>query len=111
MDIPVINKDKTIIMQKYDCKKEDPNLQIGHDQVSKTDKIFLTKVVHKGTLYIVDTPGFNETRGLEIEISNFILINKAIKIANSVKLIILINYHQLKTDRGDSLRKLLKTVS
>ncbi len=47
-------------------------------------------------LFLCDAPGYNDSRGKEIDISNCICISKATKACQSVRPVLLINIYELK---------------
>ena len=59
---------------------------------------------------LVDTPGFKDNRGTEIDVSNSICITRALQRCKSARIILLINYHELKTDRAQGIKETLKIV-
>ena len=82
-------------------------MPIGHTKESKT---FMPQVEDdpetKNTY--MDCPGFLDNRGVEINIANAVNIKNGIKQAKTAKVIILINYHSLKAERGRGLTEMLK---
>jgi hypothetical protein len=82
-------------------------MPIGHTKVSKT---FIPQIevdhADAGVAYC-DCPGFLDNRGVEINIANAVNIRRTLQSAQSVKVLILINYHALKADRVRGLRDML----
>nr|NGX39765.1 E3 ubiquitin-protein ligase SlrP [Chlamydiota bacterium] len=88
----------------------DEIMPIGHTKESKT---FMPQIETEPDMRFTfcDCPGFLDNRGAEINIANAVNIKNAIIRANSVKVIILINYHSLMADRGRGLSDMLKICS
>jgi len=59
---------------------------------------------------LCDTPGFGDTAGAEVDITNGIAIIKAIQEANSVHLLLLVSNKSIGT-RGEGIRKTLKILA
>jgi hypothetical protein len=59
---------------------------------------------------VCDTPGFEDTDGAEVDISNSIGIYEALRECKSVVIVLIVNYHQLFVKRGDSLRETLRIL-
>ena len=78
-------------------------MKIGHD---KSETLIPQIKSGKVGTYI-DNPGFNDTRGAITNIANAINIKNAISKANSVKILILINFHSLFVDRMKGLNDML----
>ncbi len=60
---------------------------------------------------ICDTPGFFDSRGVEIEISNSINLAKFMKNCKSIRPILLIAFDNFKSNRAKSLKKLVSMLS
>ena len=58
--------------------------------------------------YYIDTPGFADTTGEEIDIATSSVLNSVAKKCNTLRFVIIINYVSLLEDRGQSLRSTLK---
>ena len=78
--------------------------------VSHTMSIKTIKEPSLGSFVLMDTPGFKDNRGPEIDIANAICISQALSQCQSVRFLLLINYHELRTDRGQGLRETLDIV-
>ena len=85
----------------------DEVMPIGH-MGSKTLMPHVASV--DGRVYC-DCPGFSDNRGVEINIANAVNIKQALTRAKSLRLAILVNYHSLDVDRGNSFRDLLRTLA
>ena len=81
-------------------------MQIGHTNESKT---FIPDVqaVSGQRLTFVDTPGFKDNRGPEINIANATNISATIQAAKSVRIMALLSYSELIAQRGRGLIELL----
>ena len=90
--------------------KLDELMPIGHTKHSKT---FMPQIEtdEKNGMTYMDCPGFLDNRGPEINIANAVNIKNAIKKSKSVKVMVLINYHSLKADRGRGLSDMIKITS
>jgi hypothetical protein len=84
----------------------DEIMPIGHTKKSMT---FMPKIAQdqQGLSYC-DCPGFLDNRGIEINIANAINIKNAFSRANSIKIIMLINYYSLGADRARGLSDMIK---
>lgn len=65
----------------------------------------------KPGLMICDTPGFEDTHRVEIEIANSISITSAIQGCRSVKPLLLINYSDITCGRGGPIRDTLFLIT
>jgi hypothetical protein len=77
---------------------------IGHGMVSHT---FMPKIIqdpHDDTRVYLDCPGFDDTRGAEINIANAINTKRVLQQAQGVKAVFLAGYNGLFDDRGGSIR-------
>eukprot|EP00540_Astrosyne_radiata_P000297 CAMPEP_0116823504 /NCGR_PEP_ID=MMETSP0418-20121206/875_1 /TAXON_ID=1158023 /ORGANISM="Astrosyne radiata, Strain 13vi08-1A" /LENGTH=1063 /DNA_ID=CAMNT_0004451765 /DNA_START=1006 /DNA_END=4194 /DNA_ORIENTATION=- len=83
-------------------------MPIGHDKVSKTFMPQIEVNPTKSGVVYCDCPGFLDNRGSEINISNAVNIKRVLQQAKSVKILVLINYHALRADRGRGLSDMLK---
>ncbi|CAB9511747.1 expressed unknown protein [Seminavis robusta] len=89
-----------------------PDFQIGHDKVSKTRSI--SSLVRQGAgkngqeVVYVDSPGWDDTGGEEVDIATSVMFSRVVKQARSLRLVVLINYGSLLEDRGGAMRAVLK---
>lgn len=83
---------------------------VGHTNMSMT---FIPTICPQpiSGLTIVDAPGFMDNRGASINIANTVNINCVLFQAKSVRLLVLINWHSLKADRGKGVSDLLFILS
>ena len=88
----------------------DELMPIGHTKQSMT---FMPQIEtdQKNKITYMDCPGFLDNRGPEINIANAVNIKNAIKASKNVRVVMLINYHSLKADRGRGLSDMLKISS
>jgi len=103
--------DKVIVVKsKKDGGVFDELMRIGH---SKSSMTFMPQVEkdERNMLTYVDCPGFLDNRGAEINIANAVNIKNTVNLSKSAKVIMLINYHSLKSDRGRGLADMLKISS
>ena len=85
----------------------DEIMPIGHTKQSKTFIPQIETAPDKVNTYC-DCPGFLDNRGAEINIANAVNVRNALMQSNRVKILVLINYHSLKADRGRGLSEMLK---
>ena len=58
-----------------------------------------------------DCPGFLDNRGFEINIANAVNVKQALAAAASARVVVIINYHSLKADRGKGVKDLFHILS
>ena len=102
--------DIVVVKSKSEGGALDEIMPIGHTKKSKT---FMPQVETDRATQITycDCPGFLDNRGAEINIANAVNIKAALTRAKTVKVVILINYHSLRADRGRGLSDMLKICS
>lgn len=61
----------------------------------------------KSSTYYIDTPGFNNTRYLEIDIATLISIQRMCAKANRIRFVVLVNTYSLYDRKGSSLKSCL----
>lgn len=83
-------------------------MRIGHSNQSMT---FIPDVEPDEHFVYCDCPGFLDSRGAEINIANAVNIKQTIHAAKSVRVVVMLNYHSLKADRGKGVRELIKILS
>ncbi len=83
-------------------------MKIGHSNISET---FLPDIRGDGTFTYCDCPGFLDNRGAEINIANAVNVKRAIGLASSVKVNVLVNYNTLLTDRGRGISETRRIMS
>ena len=77
---------------------------------SETKHITAIPVNHKGrTFYICDTPGFEDTSGPEVDISNGIGLIKALQRCKQVRLVVILSYSSIG-DRMTGLKSIAHTL-
>ncbi len=59
----------------------------------------------------MDTPGFEDTDGPELDYANCVMITEAIGVAKNVIPVIFISYYTLSEENSESFRKIIKLVS
>ena len=83
-------------------------MQIGFSNTSQT---FVPDAVQSPDLgLVVDCPGFNDNRSPEINIANAVNIKAVMTRALGVTVVVVLNYHDLKANRGRGVRELLDTL-
>lgn len=80
-------------------------MKIGHSKASQTFLPQIEKDTEDDISYM-DCPGFLDNRGPEIKIANSINIKQSIANSKEVKVVALINYESLTTDRAKGLTDL-----
>lgn len=84
----------------------DEIMPIGHTRNSMT---FLPEIAEDSSgSHYCDCPGFLDNRGFEINTANAVNIKAAFMRAQSLKIVLLINYHSLKADRARGLDQMIK---
>lgn len=90
----------------FDAEDALPEFEIGHNMESKTSSI--NAFVHdSGTVYL-DTPGIEDTGGVEVDIATSALLSQVAKRCKSLRFIILVHCASLIEDRGGAFRSVLK---
>ncbi len=81
-------------------------MRIGHENVSE---MFLPEIVYDSGNRVAycDCPGFFDTRSAEVNVANAANIQSVLKYAKSVRLLILLDYHKLLSDKGKGVSELL----
>jgi hypothetical protein len=82
-------------------------MPIGHTKQSQT---FIPQIEvdrSDANLAYCDCPGFLDNRGVKINIANAVNIRRTLQSAQSARMLILINYHTLRSDRVRGLRDML----
>ena len=103
-----IGKKKKVIRVREDSSPPEL-MEIGHTNKSAT---FMPKVDGgDDTLTFADCPGFLDNRGAEINIANAVNIKAAVSKAAGIRVLILLNYHSLKADRGRGIRELAQILA
>lgn len=107
---------QTISKTVFDSQTPIPGFEIGHRKSSQTRHInsFTTSVARKDgstkELVYLDSPGFEDTEGSEVDIATAVMLSQVAKVARSLRFVIMINYVSLLEDRGGSMRGILKLV-
>ena len=84
----------------------DEIMPIGHTKKSMT---FMPQIVtNRSGVTICDCPGFLDNRGIEINVANAVNIKNAFIRARGVKVVMLINYHSLRAERGRGLTEMIQ---
>ena len=99
-----------VVKGRHEGGPVDEIMQIGHSKQSMTCIPQIVKV-NKKKYTLADCPGFLDNRGPEINIANAVNIREALRRAEGVKVVMLINYHSLLADRGRGLTEMLKIAS
>jgi hypothetical protein len=89
---------------------QDEIMAIGHSIISKT---FLPEVAQdpNDRFTVCDCPGFLDNRGVIINVANACNIRMCLVQASAVKIVILLNFHSLKADRGRSFTDLVEMLN
>jgi energy-coupling factor transporter ATP-binding protein EcfA2 len=86
----------------------DEVMPIGHGGTSKTYMPQVASVPDASSLSYCDCPVFLDNRGAEINIVNAVNIKHVLHSAKCVKVVILIDYHTIKPNRGHGLKETMK---
>ncbi|VEU39667.1 unnamed protein product [Pseudo-nitzschia multistriata] len=93
---------------------EDPvsGFEIGHAKVSMTKyiKCFFRKGGTEDEAVYLDTPGFEDTDGEEVDIATSVMLAQVAKKSRSMRFVMMINYVSLLEDRGGAIRSVLKLM-
>lgn len=83
-------------------------MKIGHD--TSTSMTILSSSIYSEAMkiYIYDCAGIEDTRGLEVNITNNVNMRTILKNASSLKILLLVTYQSLTDVRGAPLMNLLK---
>jgi len=87
------------------------DFEIGHGKVSKTRSLsaFVRHNVVSGRDYVyLDSPGLEDTRGVEMDIATSALLSQVAKRCRSLRFVILIHCASLLEDRGNAFRAIIK---
>ena len=60
---------------------------------------------------VCDTPGFEDSRRIEIDIANAIGITSALQGCKSVRPLLLISFREIQADRGKPIRSTLRLMT
>ncbi len=98
-----------------DCiKAVDPLVEIGHDIESKTlfAEVFEKPQDEDNNICWLDCPGFKDNRGKEHGVCVSVCTEMAIKMANSIRsIVVVIDFEELTAGRGAGFSELSKTLS
>ncbi|KAG7352611.1 von Willebrand factor type A domain containing protein [Nitzschia inconspicua] len=85
--------------------------EIGHSNSSMTKSLnCFVRQRKTGSIVYVDTPGFEDTEGPEVDVVTSVMLNQVALKSRSLRLIVMVNYHSLLDDRGGSIRSILKFI-
>ena len=87
-------------------------LAIGHSGNSETKQLGLLQctIPKFSQLMIIDSPGFDDTEGVENDIANYASIAQTLRCCATVRPVLLINCQGIDADRGQRLKSLLGLV-
>jgi len=98
----------------FEAREALVGFEIGHVKSSMTKCI--NYFIHQqddstgdGVMYL-DSPGFEDTSGPEIDIATSVMLSSVAKKCRSLRFVILINYASLIENRGGAIRILLKFI-
>ena len=103
-------------VQKHVFEAEDPlpGFDIGHAKTSKTKAILSyernieSDTNNDRTVLYLDSPGFEDTEGHEVDIATSVMLSQVAKRCKSLRFCVLIHYASLLEDRGGAIRAILK---
>eukprot|EP00984_Skeletonema_dohrnii_P037124 scaffold38855_cov150-Skeletonema_dohrnii-CCMP3373.AAC.1 len=87
------------------------DFEIGHGKVSKTRSLSAfvrTNAVSGRECVYLDSPGLEDTRGVEMDIATSALLSQVAKRCRSLRFVILIHCASLLEDRGNAFRTIIK---
>ncbi|KAL4481681.1 hypothetical protein ABPG74_007770 [Tetrahymena malaccensis] len=85
------------------------NFQIGHSKQSHTLELQIAHVMNN--YYLCDSPGFFDNRGAEIEIFNACCLKQFMLNCKTVRVVVLISYHELLAQRGALFLEIYNLIS
>ena len=104
----------------YDAVDPLPGFEIGHAKTSKTSNIgcfdpnqIVKDVGMKGSasnLVYVDSPGFEDTNGQEVDIATSVMLSQVAKRCRSLRFVIMISFVTLLEDRGGAMRSVMRLI-
>ena len=102
-------------LTKIVYEPDDPleGFEIGHDKVSKTHSITCFQQRSPGQndeIYFVDSPGFEDTGGHEIDTATSVLLRQVAERCKTLKFIIVVSFSSLLDARGQPMRGILKMI-
>jgi hypothetical protein len=99
-----------VLVVKPECEggSMDEVMPIGHSKKSHT---FVPQIETVGQDTVLDSPGFADNRGAEINIANTVNIRESVSRTKTVRVVVLINYFSLRADRARGLMELLEICS
>lgn len=99
----------TVDKHVYEVEDPMPNFEIGHDKCSKTRFVngFTHKAASQRELVYLDSPGFEDTNGCEVDIATSVVLGQVAKVCRSLRFVMLVNC-SLLDDRGEAIRLILK---
>jgi energy-coupling factor transporter ATP-binding protein EcfA2 len=89
-----------------------PGFEIGHAKSSMTKHIkclFREGRANSNFAYL-DTPGFDDTDGEEVDVATAVMLNHVAMKCRSLRFVVVIHYVSLLEDRGGAMRGILKFV-
>jgi len=93
----------------YDAEDALPAFEIGHSKKSKTNAInALVRGEGDNEIIYLDTPGIEDTSGVEMDIAATALQRQVAKRCKSLKFVILVHCASLIEDRGGAFRSVLR---
>ena len=107
----ITNVGQTVGKDVFEAEDEMTGFEIGHskESVTKCLRAYLTSTTTKNTqIAFVDSPGFEDTSGQEVDVATSVMKNHVVKRCKSLRFVILINYTSLLEDRGGSMRAVLR---
>ena len=105
-EIPVLVTKKKIYHVKPSSVREEI-VRMGHTNQSMT---YIPEIQTDENFVYCDCPGFLDNRGPEINIANAVNIKQTIYEARSVRVVIMLNYHTICTDRTQGIRDLARAL-
>ena len=93
----------------YDAENPLAAFEIGHSKKSMTSSInALVRGEGNNEIVYLDTPGVEDTSGVEMDIATAALLSQVAKRCKSLKFVVLIHCASLIEDRGGAFRSVLK---
>jgi energy-coupling factor transporter ATP-binding protein EcfA2 len=107
--------DESVRKSVFEAEEALPGFEIGHAKTSMTKHINCyvrqqvdTTTQEKTEVVYLDSPGFEDTDGTEMDIATSVMMSQVAQQCKSLRFVILINYASLLEDRGGAMRSVLK---
>ena len=96
----------------YDSDSPLAGFEIGHGKISQTKHLscFVHKNASDQPVMYLDSPGFEDTDGVETDLATAAMLKKVAASARSLRFVVLINCASLREDRGGALNSVVRLI-